>query len=80
MHKMPRPTTSTTSTGSTGSSGSISSDVVGGNNETQERSKNQGLRHYQKNQLIGSGGFGQVKGIDILLEYLDYLALETISH
>ena len=49
--KMPRPTTST---GSTGSASSISSEEV--------TEKNSGLKLYKRDQLIGSGGFGQVYG------------------
>lgn len=56
---MPRPTTSTASTGSTGSSCSISSDEQHNGDRATGASNGQ-LRNYKKDQLIGSGGFGQV--------------------
>ena len=56
---MPRPTTSTASTGSTGSSCSISSDEQHNGDRAGAMSNGQ-LRNYKKDQLIGSGGFGQV--------------------
>ena len=57
---MPRPTTSTASTGSTGSSCSISSDEQHNGDRATGAMSNGQLRNYKKDQLIGSGGFGQV--------------------